>query len=134
MILKQKYFFKSREVFLRTSSFCTFADLNHGFGRPWDILWIFLLNATFIMLQKKAFGQFFFFEFLARVKKCHFGNFEKMAALLNPCMKFKKCFGQKPSFEAGSAKSIIKVSRSTKRGFSKKALTRFDFCFCLRFL
>ena len=102
---------------------------------PLFVLWLTLIidlanpgtfyeyyNYHFHNASKEGFWPNFCFEFLARVKKCHFGNFEKMAALLNPCMKFKKCFGQKPSFEAGSAKSMIKVSRSTKRGFSKKPL------------
>jgi hypothetical protein len=33
------------------------ADHNHGLGKPWDIFWKFLINDTFIMLQKNAFGQ-----------------------------------------------------------------------------
>ena len=59
-------------------------------------------------------------------------------ALLNLCMKFKNFFGQKHSIEAlrkwqqekysqlvqGSAKSRIYAGKSTKRGFSKKGLTR----------
>ena len=63
-ILKQNYFFKFHDVFLKKSSFCTLADLNHGFGGPWYILWIFLSNATFIMLQKKAFGLNLFWSLL----------------------------------------------------------------------
>ena len=61
-------------------------------------------------------------------------------AILNPCMKFKIFFAksillkqyetinyQKISENVpGSAKSMIKVSQSTKRGFSKKALTGFE--------
>ena len=38
---------------MRKSSVCTLADLNPGFGGPWDMLWIFLGYGTFIMLQKK---------------------------------------------------------------------------------
>ena len=52
---KQKWFFKSREGFFRKSSFCTLDDLNHRFGGPW----IFLINDSFIMLQKKDFLNFF---------------------------------------------------------------------------
>ena len=62
--------------------------------------------------------------------------------LLNPCMKFKKTFWTKsillkqyessiinqkfPENVPGFAKSLIKVRQSTKRGFSKKALTGFE--------
>ena len=51
------FFFKSRKGFFTKSSFCTFADLNHGFGRPWDILWNFLINDSFLIVQKNAFGK-----------------------------------------------------------------------------
>ena len=62
-------------------------------------------------------------------------------ALLNPCMTFKKkhfaesillkhyetVINQKFSENVpGSAKYMIKVNQSTKRGFSKKALTGFE--------
>jgi hypothetical protein len=45
------------ESFLRKSSVFTLTDLNPGFDGPWDILWIFLGYGTFILLQKKSFGQ-----------------------------------------------------------------------------
>ena len=32
-------------------------DLNPGFGGPWNKLWIFFVYGTFIMPQKKSFGQ-----------------------------------------------------------------------------
>ena len=54
---KQKDFFNFTEGFLRKSSFCTLADLNRGFGGPWDIFWKFFINDTFTMIQKNAFGQ-----------------------------------------------------------------------------
>ena len=60
-------------------------------------------------------------------------------ALLNPCIEFLKnaksiilkhyetVINLKISENVpGSAKSMIKVSQSTKRGFSKKALTGFE--------
>ena len=55
-------------------------------------------------------------------------------ALLNPCMKLKKDFAKSILLKhyefseniPGSAKSMIKVSQSTKRGFSKKAFTGFE--------
>ena len=37
--------------------FTTLTDINPGFGRPWKKLWIFFVNGTFIMPQKKSFGQ-----------------------------------------------------------------------------
>jgi hypothetical protein len=76
-----------------------------------------------------------------------FFTFGKMA-LVNPCMKFKKKFCQKDFLKhyetvinkkisenvTGSAKSMIKVSQSTKGGFSKKALTGFEKYFCFGFV
>ena len=69
-----KEFSKCCEAFLRKSSVCTLTDLNPVFGKPWDMLWLFFGFGTFIMLQKKSFGQKQF-QFYARVQKCHFGNF-----------------------------------------------------------
>ena len=54
---KWKEFLRSRESFLKKVSICTLTDLNPGFGGPWVKFWIFLVNGTFIMLQKKSFGQ-----------------------------------------------------------------------------
>ena len=68
-----------------------------------------------------------------------FFTFGKMA-LLNPCMKinlflaksillkhYESVINKKiPEYVPESAKSTIKVSLSTKRGFSKKALTGFE--------
>ena len=36
---------------------CTLTYLNPGFGGPWNKLQIILVNGTFIMPQKKSFGQ-----------------------------------------------------------------------------
>ena len=81
--------------------FCTFTDLNPGFGGPWNKLWIFLVNGTFIVPQKKSFGQKKFW-ISCTGSKVPFWQNEKIAkmALLNLCMKFKNFFGQKTSFEA----------------------------------
>ena len=77
--------------------FCTFTDLNPGFGGPWNKLWIFFVNGTLIMPQKKSFGQKFFWISCtgSKVPFWQFFHSAKMA-LLNPCMKFKIFFGQKP--------------------------------------
>ena len=42
---------------MRKSQFSILTDLNPGFGRPWDMLAIFFVNAIFIMFQKKSFGK-----------------------------------------------------------------------------
>ena len=48
---------KSRESFLKNVPICTLTDLNTGFGGPWNKLQIMLVKGTFIMPQKKSFGQ-----------------------------------------------------------------------------
>ena len=65
------------------------------------MLWIFFLIAIFILLQKNAFGHFFF-QISCMGSKVPFWQKWKIAkmALPNPCMKFEKNFGQKHSFEA----------------------------------
>ena len=55
-----KEFLKSCESFLRKSQFSKLRYLNPGFGRPWDMLGIFFVMFLFITLQKKSFGQKFF--------------------------------------------------------------------------
>ena len=99
--LKQEKNFNSREGFFRKSPFCAFYCINPGFGGPWGMLWIFFLNAIFIMHQKNTFGQKKFQISCtgSKVPFWQFFNFAKMA-LLNLCMKFKNFFGQKHSFEA----------------------------------
>ena len=57
---KWKEFSKSRESFLKKVPICTLTDLNTGFGGPWNKLQIILVNGTFIMPQKKFFGQTIF--------------------------------------------------------------------------
>jgi hypothetical protein len=76
-------------------------DLNPGFGRPWKKLWILFVHGTLIMPQKRSFAQNNFL-ISCRGSKVPFWQNGKIAkmALLNPCMKFKKKFGQKTSFEA----------------------------------
>ena len=98
---KSKEFFKSRESFLKKVSVCTLTDLNPGFGGPWKKLWIFFVYGTFIMPQKRSFGRNFFW-ISCTGSKMPFWQFFHSAkmALLNPCMKFKKKFDQKPSYEA----------------------------------
>ena len=97
---KWKKFLKSRESFLKKVPICTLTDLNTGFGGPWNKLQIILVNGTFIMPQKKSFGQKNFWISCtgSKVPFWQFLHSAKMA-LLNPCMKFKKIFGQKHSFE-----------------------------------
>ena len=67
-----------------------------------------------------------------RVQKCHFaksencqnGTFEPLHEIQ---IFFGQCFNKKfPENISGSAKSMTKVSQSTKRGFSKKALAGFE--------
>ena len=56
-----KEYLKSCESFLRKSQFSTFkSDLDPGFVGPSEMLAIFLVNVIFIMLQRKSFGQIFF--------------------------------------------------------------------------
>jgi hypothetical protein len=100
---KLKRIFYILWVFLRKSQFSTLNDLNPGFGIPRNMLAIFFVNVIFIMLQKKSFGQNnFWISCIARVQKCHLGNFSILAKchFWMPCMKFKNCFDQKTSFEA----------------------------------
>ena len=87
--------------FLRKVLVCTLTDLNPGFDGPWKKLWIFFVNGTFLMPQKKSFDQkkIWISRTGSKVPFWQFFHFAKMA-LLNPCMKFKKKFGQKTSFEA----------------------------------
>ena len=81
---------KYRESFLRKVSVCTLTDLNPGFGGPWNMLWILFVYGTFIMPQKKSFGQTKFWISCtgSKVPFWQNGKIAKMA-LLNPCMKFK---------------------------------------------
>ena len=51
-----KEFLKSCASFLRKYHFSNLNDLNPGFGRPWDMLWIFFVNVIFLTLQKKSFS------------------------------------------------------------------------------
>ena len=85
--LKQNKNFNSRESFFRKSTFCTFSCIHSGFGEPWDKLWIFFLIAIFIMLQKNDFGQEKF-----QISSTSLNWIIAKMALLNPCMKFEKCF------------------------------------------
>ena len=67
-----------------------------------------------------SYWQFFTFEPLHKIK-----FFVGKNILLK---HYETVFNQKNSKNVlGSAKSMIKVNQSTKRGFSKKALTEFDF-------
>jgi hypothetical protein len=97
------------------------------------------------MLQKKAFGQKKIQISCTgwKVPFWQFLDFSKMA-LLDPCMKFEIFLaksillkhyenGKKkkyPKLVPGSPKSRIYAGKSTKRGFTKKAITRIEF-FCL---
>ena len=58
----QGYTPKTKIIFQISQGFCE-KILNHGFGGPWDILWIFFLIAIFIMLQKN-YEKYFCFRFL----------------------------------------------------------------------
>ena len=86
-----KYFLKSFESFLRKPQFLTLNDLNSGFGGPWDMLGIFLVNVNFKMLQKKSFGEKIGFHAqfqkcnLPQLKNCQNGTFE-------PVHKIQKLF------------------------------------------
>ena len=71
-----KEFLKSCESFLRKSQFCTLTDLNPGFGVHWDMLEIFLINDSFIMLQMKSFGQIFFLNFMYGLKSAILAIFQ----------------------------------------------------------
>ena len=99
--LKKKNNNNSHESSFRKSPFCTFSCINPGFGRLWDMLRKIFLIPIFIMLQKNAFGQKIFW-ISCTGSKVPFWQKWKIAkmALLNRCMKFKKIFGQKHSFEA----------------------------------
>ena len=108
-----------------------------------------ILLAIFIILQKNDFGQKNFWISCTGSKVPFWQNWKiaKMA-LLNLCMKFKIFLaksillkhyenGNKKKYSQlvpGSAKSRIYSGKSTKRGFSKKGLTRIIFFSCLRFL
>ena len=139
--LKQEKKFNARESFFRKSPFCTFSCINPGFGGPWDKLWKNFLIAIFIMLQKNVFGKKNF-EYHARDQKCHFGKIEKLPKwhfwtwawnskkfLTRSILLKHYGNGNKKIFSQlvpGSAKSRIYAEKSTKRGFSKKGLTRIE--------
>ena len=110
-----------------------------------DILFI----TIFTFLQKNAFGQKNFWISCtgSKVPFWQFFNFAKMA--LWTCAWNWKFFlakiiilkhyenGNKKKYSQlvkGSAKSRIYAGKSTKRGFSKKGLTRIKILFCFRFL
>ena len=113
---KWKEFLRSCESFLKKVSICTLTDLNPGFGGPWNKLQIILVNGTFIMPQKKSFGQKNFWISCtgSKVPFWQFLHFAKMA-LLNPCMKFKNFFGQKTSFEALWKCHLLKLFVTSSR-------------------
>ena len=94
--LNWKEFLKSRESFMRKVSVCTLTDLNPGFDRPWKKLWIFFVNGTFIISQKKSFGQKKIWISCtgSKVPFWQFFHSAKMA-LLNPRMKFKFFFAKR---------------------------------------
>ena len=85
-------------------------DLNPEFGGPWGMLWVFFVNGTFIMPQKKSFGQKIFWISCtgSKVPFWQNGKIAKMA-LLNRCMKFKSFFGQKTSFKALWKCHLLKI-------------------------
>ena len=70
---------------------------------------IFSVNVFFITLQRKSFGQNFFLNFMHEFKSAILPELkiDKMA-ILNPCMEFKKKFGQRTSFEAFNEDDIYK--------------------------
>ena len=113
---KWKEFLRSCESFLKKVSICTLTDLNPGFDGPWKKLWIFFVNGTFLMPQKKSFGQkIFWISFTgSKVPFWQNGKIAKMA-LLNPCMKFEFFFGKKTSFEALWMCHLLKVSITCPR-------------------
>ena len=92
-----KEFLKSRESFLRKVSVCTLTDLNPGFDGPWKKLWIFFVNGTFIMPQKKSFGQKNFWISCtgSKVPFWQFFNSVWILCLIhktqNSCTKFLPC-------------------------------------------
>ena len=91
-----KEFSNCCKSFLRKSSVCNLTDLNPGFGKPWDMLWLFFGFGTFIMLQKESFGQK---QFPSRVQKCHFGRIEKLPKWhFWPEHEIKKIFRSKDFF------------------------------------
>ena len=59
---------KSRESFMRKVSICTLNDLNPGFGRPWNKLWIFFCTWHFHNASKEVSFSNFFLNFMHRFK------------------------------------------------------------------
>ena len=111
---KWKEFLKSRESFLKKVPICTLTDLNTGFGGPWNKLQIILVNGTFIMPQKKTFGQkkFWISYTGSKVPFWQFFHSAKMA-LLNALHVRNSGRNQSESFPAF-------VDKSYKKYFWKK--------------
>ena len=107
---------KSGESCWEKSQFALLTDLDPGFGGLWNKLWIFF--GTFIMPQKKSFGQKGFW-ISCTGSKVPFWQFYHSAkiALLNPCLslKFKIFFWQKTSFEVLWKCHIQKISITCSR-------------------
>ena len=101
---KWKEFLKSRESFLKKVPICTLTDLNTRFGGPWNKLQIILVNGTFIMPQKKSFGQKkFWISCTAIFPFCQNGTFE-------PVHEIQKYFWSKDlCWKVFSQKFKIKV-------------------------
>ena len=113
------------------------------FDWPKSLIWRTLeqvmnifVYGTFIMNRKKSFGQMFFWISCTGSKVPFWQNVKiaKMA-LLNPCMKFKKKFGQKTSFEALWKCHLLKLFVTCSRvrqiqylGQSKYKLALFNLC------
>ena len=98
--LKQQKNFNSREGFFRKFPFCTFSCINSGFGRPWDVLWIFFSschfhNALKVYLWLKIVSNFMT---SSKVPFWQFFNFSEMV-LMSQCIKFEFFVGQNHSFK-----------------------------------
>jgi hypothetical protein len=100
---------------LRKVSICTLNDLNPGFGKPWNKLWIFFVYGNLKMPQKKSFGKTklnfmhgFKSAILAIFSFCQNGTFE-------PVHEIHNYFWPKDFFEALGKCHIQKISITCSR-------------------
>ena len=134
---------------MKKVSVCTLTDLNPGFDRPWKKLWIFFVNGTFIMPQKKSFSKKnlnfmhgFKSAILAEWKNCQNGTFEPVHeiqiffwpkdyfwGIMN--VPFTKSIHNMPQGPSNPGFMQLKVQ---KGDFLKKPSRELKFFSCLRFL
>ena len=137
-----KEFLKSCESFLRKFQFSTLTDLNHGFGKPWEMVWKFFYKCQLHNASKEVVWPNFFLDFMHGFKSAILsilqfwpnGTFETVHEIQN-------CFRPKDFFWSIMKVTFTKISltcprvrqiQNRKLRFSQKGLTRFQKLFLFR--